>query len=280
MKYIDIHSHLDREDYGPDFEAVLARMKEQEVGAIAIGADFQSSKKAVEIAEANENVWACIGVHPEGISPKSYGAGPETAENNNILEFEKLVSNPKVVAIGECGLDYFFGRRSFSEGGLSNEELKKIQKELFKKHIEFAIKHDKPLMLHIRDAYDDALEILNNYKKEAGETLRGNVHFFAGNIDVAKKFLDLGFTMSFTGVITFTHDYDEVIKYIPQNSIMSETDAPFVAPIPFRGKRNEPVYVIEVIKKLAEIRGEDFETLNSAILANAKRVFAFLGQKC
>ena len=128
-------------------------------------------------------------------------------------------------------------------------------------------------MLHIREAYEDALEILKIYKKEAGGKLRGNVHFFAGGIEIAKKFLDLGFTMSFTGVITFTHDYDEVIKYIPQNSIMSETDAPFVAPIPHRGKRNEPVYVIEVVRELAKMREEDINVLNNAILENFKRVF-------
>ena len=162
---------------------------------------------------------------------------------------------------------------------MKKEETEKFQKELFIKQIKFAIKYDKPLMLHIRpskksqDAYLEALDILISYKKEVGEKLRGNVHFFAGDVSIAQKFLDLGFTLSFTGVITFTHDYDEVIKYIPQDSLMSETDAPWVAPVPWRGKRNEPTYVIEVIKKMAEIRGEDFETLNNAIIQNFKRVF-------
>jgi TatD DNase family protein len=272
MKYIDIHCHLDREDYGLDFEEVLARMKEKEVAAIAIGADLESSKKAVEIAEQNENILACIGVHPECVFETSLNIREvETNSPGELSEFEKLIKSPKVVGIGECGLDYFRLDLAFAKATTDK------QKKLFESQIQFAIKHDKPLMLHIREAYDDALEILQSYKKEAGEKLRGNVHFFAGSVETAKKFLDLGFTMSFTGVITFTHDYDEVIKYIPQNSIMSETDAPFVAPIPFRGKRNEPVYVIEVIKKLAEIRGEDFDILNQAILTNAKRVFAFLG---
>jgi TatD DNase family protein len=257
MKYIDIHSHLDSEDYDADRAEVLVRMKEGGVGTITIGANLIESKKAVEIAENNENIWACIGVHPEYVG-REKGVFDEP-------EFEKLVKSPKVVGIGECGLDYF---------RLKDDLIKEKQKELFESQIEFAIKHDKPLMLHIREAYNDALEILNNYKKEAGEKLRGNAHFFAGNVEIAKKFLDLGFTMSFTGVITFTHDYDEVIRYIPQNSIMSETDAPFVAPVPFRSKRNEPSFVIEVIKKLAEIRDEDFDVLNSAILQNAKRVFA------
>jgi TatD DNase family protein len=177
---------------------------------------------------------------------------------------EKFVQNPKVVAIGECGLDYF---------KIKDESEKILQKNLFESQIQFAIKHDKPLMLHVREAYSDAISVLENYKKEAGEKLRGNVHFFVGDVAVAKKFLDLGFVMSFTGVITFTRDYDEVIKYIPQNSIMSETDAPFVAPVPFRGRRNEPVFVIEVVKKMAEIRGESEKALNMAILENFRRVF-------
>jgi TatD DNase family protein len=298
VNYIDIHSHLDSSDYDADRQEVLARMKEGGVGTITIGADFQSSKKAVEIAEANDDacqngeaglVWACIGIHPEGMNYESGIMNYEWEEfeipplnirgGQGVIseEFENLIKSPKVVAIGECGLDYF---------KLEDDSVKKKQKNLFESQIQFAIKHDKPLMLHIRssgknnfDAYNDTLEILNNYKG-----VRGNVHFFAGDVEIAKKFLNLEFTMSFTGVVTFlpsrsfakagTDDYNEVIKYIPQNMIMSETDAPFVAPVPHRGKRNEPVYVIEVVKKLAEIRGEDFESLNSAILQNAKRVFA------
>ena len=286
MKYIDIHCHLDSLDYDSDREEVLVRMREKEIGTITIGADLESSKKAFEIAEQNENVWACIGVHPNCLTEKSNNTVSALGHKDNALEtvlsdfspdgyFEKLVKNPKVVAIGECGLDYF---------RMEDKSEKEKQKELFKKQIEFAIKYDKPLMLHIRDAhsansgqaYDDALSILESYKKAEGpeaEKLNGNVHFFAGDVSVAKRFLDLGFSMSFTGVVTFTHDYDEVIKFLPINSIMAETDAPWVAPIPFRGKRNEPTYVVEVIKKLAEIRGESVEVLNNQILKNFKRVF-------
>ena len=297
MKYIDIHCHLDSEDYNSDREEVLVRMREREIGAITIGADLESSKKAVEIAEQNENIWACIGAHPNHLESfkKSDNTISTLGHKDNALErvlsdfspdgyFEKLVKNPKVVAIGECGLDYFAPR---SLSGASSEvgfEIKQVQKELFKKQIEFAIKYNKPLMLHIRDAhsansgqaYDDALSILESYKKAGGpeaEKLNGNVHFFAGDVSVAKRFLDLGFSMSFTGVVTFTHDYDEVIKFIPRDLIMTETDAPWVAPIPFRGKRNEPTYVVEVIKRMAEIRGEEVDILNKQILKNFRRMF-------
>jgi TatD DNase family protein len=262
MEYIDIHCHLDFPDYDADRREVLARMKEGGVGAITIGADLESSKRAVEIAEVNENIWACVGVHPEAAEKNSFRS--YDAMHISLQEFsqllEELIRNPKVVGIGECGLDYF---------RLEDVEQKVYQKSLFESQIQFALKHDKPLMLHIRDAYDDALDILKTYPG-----VMGNVHFFAGDTEIAKKILDLGFTMSFTGVITFTHDYDEVVRYIPLNSIMSETDAPFVAPVPYRGKRNESVYVIEVVKKMAEIRGEDLNILNSAILQNTKRVFS------
>ncbi len=260
MKYIDIHCHLDFSDYGSELPSVLGRMKEREVGAITIGTDLASSERAVAIAEQNENIWACIGVHPVD---NEKGERVSFSEN----DFEKLISNPKVVAIGECGLDWF---RIPAE--LLGQE-KERQTEVFKQQIEFALKHNKPLMLHCRESYDDALEILTAYKKQVGEKLRGNAHFFAGNMDQARKFLDLGFSMSFTGVVTFTHDYDEVIKYLPIDSIMSETDAPFVAPVPYRGKRNEPSYVVEVAKKIAEIRGEREDVVCAQVLRNAQKMF-------
>ncbi len=260
MKYIDIHCHLDFPDYGDEIGAVLERMKEREVGAITIGTDLESSKRAVDIAQRNQNIWACIGVHPREESPSPLqGEGWGEVEK----EFENLVTSPKVVAIGECGLDWF----RVAPEDLPKE--KERQTKTFIHQIEFAIKHNKPLMLHCRDSYGDVLDILENYRGKA----RGDVHFFAGNISQAKRFLDLGFTMSFTGVVTFTHDYDEVIKFLPLDSIMSETDAPFVAPVPFRGKRNEPSFVVEVAKQIAHIRGEDPDVFGQKLVENAKRLF-------
>lgn len=286
MKYIDIHCHLDFPDYKEDFEGVLGRMKKNGVGAITIGTDLESSRRAVEIAEKYENtrlplsedsvnsgqVWACIGVHPDEASVTDTSFNIREIETNSLSElfdtenFSKLVSHPKVVAIGECGLDFFRTKE---------ESKKEIQKKLFVEQIEFATKYNKPLMLHCRNAYDEVIDILQSYKKEFGEKLRGNCHFFAGNIEQATKFLDLGFSMSFTGVITFATDYDEVVKFLPAKSIMSETDAPFVAPVPYRGKRNEPVFVMEVVKKMAVIRGETEEFLEKQILANAQKLFGF-----
>lgn len=257
MKYIDIHCHLDFKDYDSDRADVLARMQAGEVGAITIGTDLESSKRAVGVAEQNKNVWACIGIHPHEVSKAPFDTG----------EFAKLIQNPKVVAVGECGLDFF---RIPPEKIL---EEKRKQRKLFEDQINFALEYNKVLMLHCRDSYDDVLDILGLYKKQAGDKLRGNAHFFAGNIDQAKRFLDLGFTMSFTGVITFARDYDEVIKYLPNDSIMSETDAPFVAPTPYRGKRNEPSYVLEVVKKMAEIKGISTEVIVANIQNTAARMF-------
>lgn len=273
MKYADIHCHLDFQDYEKDFEDILQRMGESEVGAITIGTDLESSRRAVEIAEANEDIWACIGVHPDESSNESGNTSFDE------VEFEKLVVNPKVVAIGECGLDYFRTK---------DESSKDKQKIIFEQQIKFALKHNKPLMLHCRNArpdepfgraYDECLDILESYKKNLasdGDRLRGNAHFFAGNIEQARRFLNIGFTMSFTGVITFTHDYDEVIKFLPIESIMSETDAPFVAPVPHRGKRNEPVFVMEVAKRLAEIKGGRPEDTEEALVHNATRIFGLV----
>jgi len=278
IKYIDIHSHLDFADYGADQKEIIQRMKDLGIFTITIGTGVGSSKEAVKLAEENENIYACIGNHPDD----------DLGEVFDEKDYEELVKNPKVVAIGECGLDYF--RISKLESS-KFEELKKIQIDQFKKQIEFAVKYNKPLMLHIRDfsqgetldlqkgvslkksAYEDAYDILKTFGQGQFLTNFGNIHFYAGTLDWAKKFIKLGLTISFTGVITFTRSYDEVIKNIPLDKIHTETDSPFVAPVPFRGKRNEPSYVVEVYKKIAEIRGEDFEVVRKQLIENAKRLF-------
>ncbi len=269
IKYIDIHSHLGFEDYGPDKNEVIKRMHEAGVGTIAIGADLESSREAVKVATETENIWACIGMHP----------------NHNVVEifseknYEELVKNPKVVAIGECGLDYFFRDEKIISDKLKVESYKERQKTEFKKQIEFAIKYDKALMLHIRDgeikgeAFDDAYQILKEQCQGSTLTLRGDIHFFTGKLEMAQKFIDLGFTISFVGLITYVHDFDKIIKNVPLTSLQAETDAPYVAPVPHRGERNEPSYVIEIYKKIAEIRGEDPEIVRLQLLANARRVF-------
>lgn len=256
-KYFDVHSHLYLSDYELDREEVIARLKETGTHTVVVGTDFESSKAAVELAEEHEEIYACIGVHPVD--------GPlQSFESDKFLG---LVVHPKVVAIGECGMDFHHASK-FSDF--------ERQKALFLAQIDFAIAHDKPLMIHARNAYDDILQILTSLKQQHGEKLRGNIHFFTGGMMQAQSFFALGFSLSFTGVITFVRDYDEIIKSAPLNLIMSETDSPYVAPVPYRGGRNEPAYVGEVVKRIAQIRGEDEELVRNALLANACRDFGLV----
>ena len=276
--YFDIHSHLYFPDFDADREEIIAKMKEEKIATITIGTDFDSSQKAIELAEKHHNLFATIGQHPgdvtldtifdERLETLFSSISPKRSEGNK----EKAVAT--IVAIGECGLDYY-------RMDPDDIKLKDVQKKIFQKHIDLAMKKDLPLMLHIRpqkdsqDAYLDALEILEDFHGGKASVnsgkLRGNVHFFVGDLDVLKRFLNIGFTISFTGVITFARDYDELVRHIPLNMVMSETDAPFVAPLPYRGKRNSPLYVLEVVKKIAEILGEPFEKVKTTLRDNALR---------
>ena len=255
-KYFDIHSHVSFSKFEEDREEVIDRMKEGGVHTITVGVDKKSSEEAVLCAEKYDNVYACIGLHPVDNKKESFDE----------KDYEKLVTHPKVVAIGECGLDYL-------RISADDEQEKKRQRDEFEKQIAFAVKYDKPLMIHCREAHEDALEVLSALKKEYGDKMRGNIHFFSEGIETAKRYFDLDFTVSVTGVITFTEDYNEVISQAPLSMLMSETDCPYVAPVPFRGKRNEPLYVKEVVEHIAKIRGEDVEKVRRTLVENAYRVF-------
>ncbi len=278
-KYIDIHSHVNFKAFDEDREATIKRALDNDTWIINVGTQLDTSKKAVEMANKyKEGVYAIVGLHPIhtgasyhdekelGVGGKEFTSRGEVLDDKNLELYRELLKDKKVVGIGECGLDYYH---------MTEESIDK-QKEAFIKQIELANEFDKPLMLHIRNnpenknqnAYADSLEILKKYSK-----VKGDVHFFAGTEADSKAFLDFGFTLSFTGVITFTHDYDEVIKNTPLDMIMSETDSPYVAPVPNRGKRNEPVYVKEIVKKIAEIKDLPEEEVAEAMVSNTKRVF-------
>jgi len=249
-KYFDIHSHLNSSKYDSDREEVIRRMQEADIHTIVVGTGLKNSREAVALAEKYESIYATVGVHPVD------DVGESFVEKN----FEKLVKHPKVVAVGECGLDFFHQEK---------EKDYDRQKKLFLAQINFAIKHGKPFMLHIRDAYDEALDILEPLKREHGKDLRGNVHFFAGDSKIAQRFFEIGFSISFTGVITFTSDYDDVIRSVPLEFIMSETDSPYVSPVPHRGKRNEPSYVVKVVKRISEIKNIEENKVQEALVQNA-----------
>jgi TatD DNase family protein len=181
-----------------------------------------------------------------------------------------LAGHPRVVAIGECGLDYY----RHQAVGSKKSAIKDSQQRIFLEQIKLAGEAEKPLMIHCRPSpnTDDAYEDLLSQLLTAGFKLPVIVHFFVGSAVIAKKLLAAGFYFTFGGVITFVRDYDEVIKIIPLDRIMLETDAPYVSPAPYRGKRNEPAYVLAVAKKLAEIKGVDYDEIRKQTTANALNV--------
>jgi TatD DNase family protein len=261
-QYFDIHSHVTFKEYDQDLEEVLVRMKEERVHTITVGVDYATSKEAVEFAETHDGFYATIGLHPTDTVSETFSAS----------DYAELAKHPKTVGVGECGVDYFR-----LEGDTTEE--KKRQWNEFEKQMAFAIEHDLPLMIHCRpkkgtvDAYEEMATRLESEFKTAGEKLRGNMHFFVGNVDVARRFYDIGFTTSFTGVVTFAREYDEVIQFAPIDMLMTETDAPYASPMPFRGKRNEPIYVKYIVEALARIKGSDVPHMEQALVANAERVF-------
>ena len=177
--------------------------------------------------------------------------------------YKKLAGHPKAVAIGECGLDYY----------RLTSDTKEAQEKAFLQHIELAEEVKKPLMIHCRNAFADLIRILKTQSRKLKADYPGVIHFFSGTTDDAKELLSLGFLFSFGGVITFTRDYDEVVRFIPLERIVLETDAPYVAPLPYRGKRNEPAYVIEVAKKIAELKDLSFEEITGETTKNARNIF-------
>jgi TatD DNase family protein len=241
-----------------------------------------------------------VGLHPVQTVPGLHDedevgeGGKPFISKGEVFDYDAikaLAQDPKTVAIGECGLDYY-GQRVMkrepelsvhpSEAGASfayvhtTPESEAAQREAFVAQIHLANELGKPLMLHIRNgkdtsknAYKDVADILKSEAK-----VRGNAHFFAGSVDDARLYLDMGFSVSFTGVVTFTRDYDEVVRYVPADMIHAETDAPYVSPKPYRGQRNEPLHVIEVAQKLAEIRGVDPEQFREQLLKNAESLYS------
>lgn len=267
--FIDCHAHLNFSAYDEDRVEVLKKTLDENVWMINVGTKESTSLEAVKLAEGNEGVYAIVGLHPIHVNPSFHDkeelgeearAFTSKGENFDINYYAKLLEQDKVVAIGECGLDYFREQ---------NERNRERQTEAFRRQIELSLKFGKPLMLHVREAYEDVLGIIKNYPGAYG-----NVHFFAGSIDQAKQFLDLGFTISFTGVITFARQYEELVRYVPTDRILSETDCPYVTPVPHRGKRNEPLFVRHIVEKIARIKKEDLEKVSAQLVNNAVRLFS------
>ncbi len=273
--YFDAHTHVHFAAYATDYRDVIKRALAANVGMINVGTQKDTSARGIEVAHEFENdpVYATVGLHPIH-TEASYHDAKELGDSEEAKGFtsrgeafdfnlyKTLASDPKVVGIGECGLDYY----------RLSEETKKKQAEVFIGQIEVAQAVGKPLMIHCRNAFDDLIVILKEHRAKLKDSA-GVIHFYTGTPDQTKELLDLGFGFTFGGVVTFARDYDASIAIIPPDRILSETDAPYVTPVPYRGKRNEPAYVIEVVRKLASLKGLSPEEMEGQIWANAKRIF-------
>ena len=250
--YIDTHCHLNLEQFSGDYKESIQRAIASNVGAVIIvGADLASSGRAVEIAkEYEKNVYSAVGMHPQD-------SREETFNQKNLSD---LLYSKRVVAIGEIGLDY----------SGSNID-KKAQLELLNNQIRLASLAQKPIIIHCRDAYDDMIAALMAFK----DLPRGVVHCYVGNWIHAQIFLDMGFYLSFTGIITFTKDPEQikVVENTPLERILIETDSPWLAPGTHRGQRNEPAYVVEVAQKIAEIKKIPLRLVEEQTTKNAIELF-------
>lgn len=255
--FIDTHTHLDDPRFELDREAVLSRAQEAGVERlVTIGCDLTTSQAAVALAERYPFVYAAVGVHPH--EAKQIG-------DDWYSQFRRLARHPKVVAYGEIGLDYHY-----------NHSPPHLQRARFREQIGLARELGLPLVIHTREAQEDTLTIL---KEEKASEVGGVFHCFTGEARLAKAALDLGFFLSFAGVITFQNAaaLRDLVKTVPMDRILIETDCPYLTPVPHRGKRNEPAYVRLVAEKLAELKsvGEPMrvEEIGRITLDNARRLF-------
>ncbi len=251
--YIDTHVHLDFEDFIADEKSVVARAAEAGVERmITIGTNLERSWAAVAIADRYPGVWAAVGVHPHDAKDMT---------EDTVKTLKELAGGTRVVAIGETGLDYF------KEYSPRTEQVR-----CFREQIRMAGELSLPLIIHDRDAHNDTLEVL---REENARDIGGVLHCFSGDYAFARECLDLGFYISFTGIVTFPKAMaiQDVVRRMPMDRCLVETDAPFLAPVPHRGKRNEPAYVVDVARKIAEIRGSSLSEIEEWTTRNAQALF-------
>ena len=277
---VDTHAHLNFEAFNKDYAQVIERSFASGVKTIInVGSNLATSQKAVDIARGRSSVrrcdlYAAVGLHPIHACPTKFSEGKigrVTDEEFKMEEFRKLAKNPKVVAIGETGLDWYRLTTNDKQQTIDS------QKEIFIKHLQLAKEINLPVILHCRgskenpkDAYSEMLEIIKD------KNFPGVIHCFSTDWPIAQKFLQLGLYIGFTGPITFknaTSELLEVVKKAPIDKILTETDCPFLAPEPFRGQRNEPAYVEYIARKIAEIKNLSFEEIDKITTANAKKLF-------
>jgi TatD DNase family protein len=255
MRLIDSHCHLNYEGLAERRDEVLANARARGVtGFLNISTREREWNDVIAVAEGNADVWATVGVHPHEAD-----AHPDLGS----AALVQAASHPNVIAIGECGLDYYYDKSD-----------RAAQRERFQAHVEAARASGLPLVVHTREAEDDTAEMLEEAVKQGGVT--GVLHCFTGSAELARKGLDMGFYVSLSGIVTFKNaqDLQETAKWLPANQMLVETDSPFLAPVPHRGKPCEPAFVADTAAFVAELRGEDQDALADATTANFFKLFA------
>jgi len=249
MNFIDTHCHIYYDKYKSDIKQVLDRSIKNNINKlICVGVDLSSSLKSIELAKKYNIVFASAGYHPHE---------SKDAHKSYLKDLEKLFSFKKVIAVGETGLDYYY-----------NHSSKKVQNKIFKEQLELAKTLKKPVIIHCRDAEEDIINAIIETNSN-----NGVVHCFSGDINFANKLFDLGFYISFTGMITFNKNLINVIENVPLIKIMIETDSPYLAPIPYRGKRNEPWMVKLIAEKIADIKNISLKEVADTTTNNAEKLF-------
>jgi TatD DNase family protein len=274
MKLIDSHCHVHFNAYKDDMDEVIRRTLDKGVFMITVGTQKDTSVNGLKVAEQYEGMWATIGLHPNHTCKQEFVDDQElstikTREERFDMEyFRELAKHPKCVGVGETGLDYY----RIPEG-LDEAEVKRVQEETVRAHFDLATEADLPVIIHCRDAYEDQARLIQEYLDAGKLQRRGVIHCFTGTREEAQLFLDQGFYISFSGIVTFAKELMEVAKTVPLDRILVETDAPYLTPVPHRGKRNEPWMVEFVAKTIAELHGVDIDEVANATFENTVKIF-------
>ncbi len=260
MTLVDTHAHLDFRQFDSDRQAVVERARAAGVTAIVnVGADLDSSQRAVQLAGEHDMIYAAVGMHPHEA---------KQLDGATLAELRELARHPKVVAVGEIGLDFYRDRSP-----------RDMQRRAFRAQLAWAAKLGKPVVIHDRDAHDEIMEILDEWAAGlATSSLAGRagvLHTFSGNLSMAQRAMAMGFYISISGPVTYKNarQLPEIVRALPLDRLLVETDCPFLTPHPHRGKRNEPAYVRLVAEQIAALKGIPFDDLAEATTANARRLF-------
>lgn len=281
MEFIDTHAHIQFNAYKDDADDVIKRALAQNIKIIVPSSEIKTAQRGIFYAKRYPNaVWAAAGLHPIHLKPMPFHDEDEEdsahlAQGFNKNEWRSVCEDSRVVALGEIGLDY-------DKKWAINEKDREVQEKVFRDQTELALELKKPIIIHSRpglvdglkrDSNEDILKIISEY---ALKSLRGVIHCYSGNLEQARRFIDLGFLVSFTGLVTFNGQWDKIIQEIPLDKICIETDAPYLTPVPNRGKRNEPAFVKYVAEKIAVLKGLPFDEVARQTTFNARKLFGLV----